>query len=128
MLFIIRLVEFQLKAPGYLLAIESNLWIFALFGFAYKYLNQPGRTLTYLSQGAYPIYIVHMMFLYLASSLIMPLHMPTILKFILIVLFTGLGCFAMYDLIIRRIRIIRPLFGLKKHRSAPPLQANLNVP
>ena len=113
-LFLVRLIEFQLKAPNYLMAIESNIWIFAVFGFANKYLNRPSKTLSYLSQGAYPIYIIHMIFLYIGSFLILPLGIPTILKFILIVLFTGIGCFAFYDLIIKRVRFLRPLFGLKK--------------
>ena len=112
-LYIVRLVEFDLKAPNYLMAIESNFWIFAVFGFGYRYLNRPSNTLSYLSQGAYPIYIVHMIFLYLGSFIIFPLGIPTFLKFILIITFTGIGCFVMYDLIIRRTRFLRPLFGLK---------------
>jgi peptidoglycan/LPS O-acetylase OafA/YrhL len=113
-LFLVRLIEFELKAPVYLVAIESNIWIFAVFGFAYKYLNHPGKTLSYLSQGAYPIYIIHMLFLYLGSFLIMPLGIPTGLKLILIVTFTGVGCFSFYELIIRRTSFLRPLFGLKR--------------
>lgn len=112
-LFLVRLIQFELKAPNYLLAIESNMWIFSAFGFAYKYLNHPSKTLSYLSQGAYPIYIIHMIFLYLGSFLIFPLGIPTIAKFILIVAFTGIGCFTMYELIIRRVSFLRPLFGLK---------------
>ncbi|MBN2348025.1 MAG: acyltransferase family protein [Bacteroidales bacterium] len=112
-LFVVRFFVFQLKAPNYLMAVESNTWIFAVFGFAYKYLNRPGKTLSYLSQGAYPIYIIHMIFLYLGASLILPLAIPLIVKFILIVAFTGFGCFVMYDLLIRRVRFLRPLFGLK---------------
>lgn len=126
-LFVIRLIKFQLKAPDYLLTIESNLWIFAAFGFAYKYLNRPSKILSYLSQAAYPIYIIHMMFLYLGSFLIMPLAIPTLWKFIMIVLFTGLGCYGMYDLIIKRVSIFRPLFGLKKHSNMASLQTRLNV-
>jgi len=113
-LFFVRLFEFELKAPNYLMAIESNAWIFAVLGFAYKYLNHPGKALSYLSQGAYPIYIIHMVFLYLASFLIMPLDIPAILIFLLVVLFTGIGCLAMYELLIKRVGFLRPLFGLKR--------------
>ena len=113
-LFLVRLIEFRLKAPNYLMAIESNIWIFSVFGFAYKYLNRPSKTLSYLSQGAYPIYIIHMIFLYIGSFLILPLDIPTTLKFILIVAFTGMGCFILYDLIIKRVHFLRSLFGLKK--------------
>ncbi|MFC2104863.1 acyltransferase family protein [Bacteroidota bacterium] len=112
-LYIVRLFVFNIEAPNSLVAIESIIWIFAIFGFAYKYLNRPSKTLSYLSQGAYPIYIIHMIFLYLASYIIFPLVMPTILKFVLTVLFTSLGCFILYDLVIRRVGFLRPLFGLK---------------
>ena len=113
-LFVVRYIEFELKAPHYLLAVESNMWIFAVFGFAYRYLNRPSKALSYLSQGAYPIYIIHMIFLYLGSFLIIPLGIPTLLKFILIIVFTGTGCFIFYDLIIKRAGFLRPLFGLRK--------------
>ena len=116
-LFVTRYVQFELKAPNYLMAIESCMWIFAVFGFGYKYLNHPSKTLSYLSQGAYPIYIIHMIFLYLGSILILPLEIPTILKFILVIAFTFIGCFALYELI-RRVSFLRPLFGLKKLNSA----------
>jgi len=112
-LFVIRYIEFRLTAPNFLVAIESLMWIFTVFGFAYKYLNHASKTLSYLSQGAYPIYIIHMIFLYLGSSLIIPLDISAVLKFILVIAFTGTGCFVMYELVIRRISIIRPLFGLK---------------
>ena len=115
-LFIIRYTQFELKAPNYQMAIESCMWIFAVFGFAYKYLNHPSKTLSYLSQGAYPIYIIHMIFLYLGSVLILPLEIPTILKFILVIAFTFIGCFALYEFI-RRVPFLRPLFGLKKMNS-----------
>ncbi|KPK82639.1 MAG: acyltransferase [Bacteroides sp. SM23_62_1] len=112
-LFLIRAIVFDLSAPNYLMAIESNMWIFTVFGFGYKYLNHPGKILSYLSQGAYPIYIIHMIFLYLASFLIFPMKIPAILKFILVVVFTITGSFAFYDLVIKRAVFLRPLFGLK---------------
>jgi peptidoglycan/LPS O-acetylase OafA/YrhL len=112
-LFLVRFSFFELKAPNYIMPIESCMWIFAVFGFAYKYLNHPSKTLRYLSQGAYPIYIIHMIFLYLSSYFILPLEIPTGLKFILIIAFTGIGCFTLYDLLIRRVNFLRPLFGLK---------------
>jgi peptidoglycan/LPS O-acetylase OafA/YrhL len=114
LLFLVRLIEFELKAPNYLMAIESNIWIFAVFGFAYKYLNHPSKTLSYLSQGAYPIYIIHMVFLYLASYIIMPLNLLVVLQFALIIALTFTGSFITYDLLIKRINFLRPLFGLKR--------------
>jgi len=122
--YLVRLIVFELVAPGYLYAIESNLWIFTVFGFAYKYLNRSSKALNYLSQAAYPVYILHMIFLYLSSYIILPLAIPVILKFVIIVAFTVLGSFAMYELIIRRVNFLRPLFGLKTKKKGKVIVVN----
>ena len=112
-LYGIRYLAFATEAPGYLMAIESNCWIFGVFGFGYKYLNKPSKILSYLSQAAYPVYIIHMFVLYAGAMLILPLEMPTVLKFIVITAFTGIMCYLIYEFIIRRIGFLRPFFGLK---------------
>lgn len=112
-LFVIRLLYFQPNVPNYLLSIESNAWIISFFAFSYKYLNRPSKALRYLSQAVYPIYILHMIFLYLGSYLIFPLKIDVHIQFFLVLLFTIVGCFLAYEFLIRRIRFIRPLFGLK---------------
>lgn len=112
-LFGIRYTVFATEAPGYLMAVESNTWIFSLFGFGYKYLNRPSRTLSYLSKAAYPVYIIHMFVLFAGAMLILPLQLPASLKFIAITTFTFVGCYFIYEFIIRRINYLRPQFGLK---------------
>jgi glucan biosynthesis protein C len=111
-MYSIRLVVFGTEAPGYLMAIESNFWIFGIFGFAYKYLNKPSTILNYLSQAAYPIYIIHMFVLYAGAMFIVPLEIPVMLKFLSIVAFTGLVCYLIYEFLIRRSGFLKPLFGL----------------
>jgi len=122
-LFAFRFIAYDLMAPNYLKAIESNLWIFAAFGLAYNYLNHPGRVLSYLSKSAYPVYILHMIFLYLGSYLIVPLELPALLKLLLLTIFTFTVCFLTYDFIIRRLGFLRPLFGLK----SPLLKEKSNI-
>ncbi len=113
-LFIIRFIIFKQAAPNYLQSIESNFWIFSVFAFGYKYLNHPGKALTYLSQAAYPVYILHMVFLYLGSRYIFQLDLAAPVQFMMVLAFTVIGCFAAYE-VIRRIGFLRPLFGLKSH-------------
>jgi len=112
-MYLYRLLALELIAPNYLLSIESNLWIFAVLGIGFSYLNKPSKTLNYLSEAVYPIYIIHMAFLYLGSSLIFPLDLPTWLQFVLMILFTAIGCLATYELLIKRVKFLRPFFGLK---------------
>ena len=118
-LYAVRYMAFNLKSPEFLMAIESNTWIFAVFGFGYRYLNHPSRLLSYLSQAAYPVYIIHMFVLYAGALLILPLEWPVELKFVAIVAFTGLVCYLLFEFVIRRIGILRPLFGLRRSSSCP---------
>ena len=112
-LYAVRYFEFGLEAPGYLMALESNCWIFGVFGLGYRYLNKPSGLLRYLSQAAYPVYIIHMFVMYLGGLLILPLELHPVLQFIGITLFTFAVCYLFYEFLIRRIWFLRPLFGLK---------------
>lgn len=126
-LFVIRFIYFNTEAPGYLTAIESNCWIFTLFGFAYKYLNKPSKKLSYLSTAVYPVYIIHMFVLYLGALVILPLEIAPIFEFILITLFTFIGCFMLYEFVIKRIGVFKMLFGLKWERKVAPKVKEIRI-
>ncbi|SFS30298.1 acyltransferase family protein [Lutibacter maritimus] len=112
-LFTLRLKGFDVTSIYYLKAIESNCWIFGVFGLGYRYLNKPSSLLSYLSQAAYPVYIIHMFVLYAGALFILPLQIHPMLKFIAITLFAFVACYFIYEFILRRVNILRPLFGLK---------------
>jgi len=112
-LYIIRFTGFESISNMYITAIESNCWIFGVFGLGYHYFNKPSKLLSYLSQAVYPVYIIHMFVLFAGAWIILPLNIYPILKFISITLFTFVVCFLIYEFILRRILILRLLFGLK---------------
>ena len=51
LLFGMRYFYFELRAPLYLIPVESNFWIFSVIAFACKYLNHPSKALDYLKPG-----------------------------------------------------------------------------
>ena len=112
-LFLIRLTGFESFSNMYVTTIESNSWILGLFGIGYSYFNKPSALLSYLSAAVYPVYIIHMFVLYAGALLILPLDLHPMLEFIGITLFTFIVCFLIYEFILKRIAILRPLFGLK---------------
>lgn len=116
-LYTIRFVVYASEGPLFLTVIESNSWIFSIFGFCCQYLNKPSKVLSYLSKAAYPVYIIHMIVLYLAAKFILPLHLPALVAFVLITGFTFIGCYVIYEFLIRRLFFLRPLFGLKTNRK-----------
>lgn len=115
-MYLVRVIYFNFESPSFLASIESMSWIFFAFGFANKYLNKPSKALSYLSESVYPIYIIHMIFLYLGATLILPLEISLGLKFAAIILFTFAGCFITFELLLKRIWFIRPLFGMKSKK------------
>jgi glucan biosynthesis protein C len=117
-LFIYRIMQAQMRVPNFQISIESTLWIFSVLAFGHRYLNRGSNALNYLSQAAYPVYILHMIFLFLGSLLIFPLAIPVQLQFVLVLLFTVAGCFVVYEFVVRRIALVRPLFGLKRNAPA----------
>lgn len=113
LLYAVRLSGNESITNHSITTIESNCWIFCVFGLGYQFLNKPSKILSYLSQAAYPIYIIHMFVLYLGAMIILPLPISISLKYVAICVFTFIVCYLLYEFIIKRINIIRPLFGLK---------------
>jgi len=113
----IRLTYVVPGKPAYMIPPETVCWILFILTLGYQYLNRPGKTLSYLSEAAYPVYIIHMIFQNLVSVLIFPMNLPVQIKYILLVLFTLTGCILFYEFVIRRVRFVRPLFGLKPEKE-----------
>jgi glucans biosynthesis protein C len=113
-LFMLRYWQMPTVAPTYLLSIESNCWIFSVLSFGYKHLNVNNLALKYLKEAAYPVYILHMAFLFLGSTLIFPLKIGVVIKFALVLCFTFVGSWAFYEFVVRRLNIVRVLFGMKR--------------
>ena len=111
-LFGMRTAGFYFPVSTMLLPVETVCWVLTVFAFGHRYLNRPGKAIQYLSQAAYPVYILHMIFLYLGAMLIFQLNIPAPLQFAGIVVFTLTGCFGVYEGI-RRVAWLRLLFGLK---------------
>ncbi len=113
MLYIYRILQVR-DTPQYItMPVESLLWIFAIFGLGYKYLNFSNATLNYLSSAAYPVYILHMLFIALSSWVLLPLSIPASLKFVSIVVLTFLGSFLTYEFLVKKFVALKVLFGLK---------------
>jgi peptidoglycan/LPS O-acetylase OafA/YrhL len=112
LLFALRTFVYPLNTPYYLLPVESCLWIVSVLAMANRYLNKPGKALRYLSKAAYPVYILHMIFLYLGSMLFFRLNIPTLLQYVGTLMFTLTGCFVAYE-VVKRTSFIRFLLGIK---------------
>jgi len=113
-LYLVRLFVFKLQAePNWLIAIESMSWMLSILGFGSLYLNHSSRGLGYFSQAVYPVYIVHLPVQFILAYFLLPLSLPAVLKLILLLVGTFGASLLLYEYVLRRLKWIRPLFGMK---------------
>lgn len=110
------------NVTGYLLLVllrsyVSWLWVVALVGIAMRYLSSDSRMLSYLRDAAYPVYVLHMPVLTIVGFYVVQWDMPLIIKFLVIVGVTVVVTLLLYELVVRRTRVTRFLFGLKVQPS-----------
>ena len=85
----------------------------AILGYGSLYLNKPSDRLAYCSKAVYPVYIIHMPVQYCIAYYLFPLHLPVILKLSLLLAGTFGGSLLIFEYVIKRLKWIRPLFGMK---------------
>ena len=113
-LYTVRFLIFTFEgAPNWMTALESMSWMLSIIGFGSLYLNKPSSGLRYLSQAVYPVYIIHMPVLFVLMYFVLPLTFSPWAKFALMSVGTLAICLVLYELVIKRIKWIRPLFGMK---------------
>jgi glucan biosynthesis protein C len=87
--------------------------ICALCGFARAALNRPSALLSHLNEAVLPIYVLHQPILLIAAFCLFPLRLPVPVEALALAGVTGLGAFAIYEILIRPFAVGRFLFGLK---------------
>ncbi len=93
-------------------AVESVAWLLAAFGFAYRYLRFNNSVLAYLNQAVFPVYIIHMAVLYGIAYYAVYWELSATWLFLIVFSVTLAGSFLFYE-IVRRMKWMRPLFGMK---------------
>jgi glucan biosynthesis protein C len=124
-LYLLRVLVYNDSYPMYLIPFETIAWILLVFGFGKQYLNKPSKALSYLSEAAYPVYIVHMFWIYVASYFFFPLEMNAWQQFGIVTAITFIGSLASYHAIIRPAAVLRPLFGLKVKQQRKTIHQTL---
>jgi membrane-bound acyltransferase YfiQ involved in biofilm formation len=96
-----------------LLITYSNrwLWIIAMFGWGHRLLNRPSAGLSYATQAVYPWYILHQTLIIVIGANLAGFSLGPVVEPALVLGGTVAGCYLIYEFIIRRVRILRPLFG-----------------
>lgn len=123
LLYLVRLLVFKVEAaPNWLTAFESMSWMLTILGMGSLHLNKPSRLLSYCSPAVYPVYILHLPVQFIFAYFLLPLPLSASLKLLLLSLGTLGISILLYELVLSRLRWIRPLFGMKLNQQ-PPVKA-----
>ena len=119
------LPDWLLELPWYTIERMSRVtytWmaLLAIFGWGRALLDRPFRWLSYCSEAVFSWYILHQTLIVAIAYWLVPLQLGAAVEASLVVAGTIVGCLLLHELLIRRIGLLRPLFGLK--REAKPLQ------
>ncbi|MEA9589794.1 acyltransferase family protein [Xanthomonas sp. WHRI 10064A] len=111
------------------LARATYTWLalLTLFGWARHGLNRPFAWLPYCTQAVFPWYILHQSLIILALYWLAPLHLGPWLEPSLVLASTVAGCLLLHEYLIRRVRWLRPLFGMPMRESPTRVRATATL-
>jgi len=95
------------------LGLHTWCWILAVLALAKKFLSGTNRFLKYASRASYPFYILHFVLMLVIGYYVMQLRMGLAAEFVILSVLTFVATLGSYELLVKRIRATRFLFGMK---------------
>lgn len=103
-------------------AIYAWTAVLAVLAWGRALLNRPFAWLPYARQAVYPWYLLHQSLIVLAAFWLVPLALGPVVEPLLVIAATVAGCALTHGLVVQRVPLLRPLWGLPMQ---PPRQAAL---
>lgn len=113
--------EFLLTAAQVLRVCYTWIMIITIFGVGQAYLNRPSKALTYMTQAIFPWYILHQTITVIVGyTLVTNFNLSLGAESTFVIIGTIAGCALLHELVIRRVKVLRPLFGLPMGTKLTP--------
>jgi glucan biosynthesis protein C len=93
--------------------LRSWLFIIAILGFGSRYLNFNKRFLGYANEAVLPFYILHQTIILIIGFFVLQWSMGIAPKYFIITTSSFIAIMAIYELLVRRINVLRFLFGMR---------------
>jgi len=95
--------------------VSMIIWssILTVLGYGMRYLTRNSNWLGYANEAVLPIYILHQPVILIIGFLIIPLSLPILAKYLVILSLAFGVTLGLYELCIRRVNPVRRIFGLK---------------
>ncbi|MFC1969728.1 acyltransferase family protein [Chloroflexota bacterium] len=98
---------------GIMIYLRRLCWILAILGLGSRFLNRNNRFLSYANEAVLPFYILHQTIILSIGFYVVQWNMVIPLKYLIISTSSFAVIMAIYDLLVRRINVLRFLFGMR---------------
>lgn len=125
--------DWAMQLPWYTIERTARviyMWtvLLAIFGWARIALDRPFRWLPYCSAAVFAWYILHQTLTVALASWLVPMRLGAGIEATLVIGGTVAGCLLLHEFVIRRIPLLRPLFGVTSSISPPRRPAGASGP
>jgi peptidoglycan/LPS O-acetylase OafA/YrhL len=97
-------------------ALTGFTFVVAAFGFAHTYLRRENRALVWLSESAFPVYLLHQVAVVVMAALVVDSTLPIPVKFATVFVGAIVLTLGAYEFVVSRTRVTRWLFGVRRRR------------
>jgi glucans biosynthesis protein C len=97
-------------------ALNSWAWLLAILGFGSRFLNWSNKYLAYSNEAVLPFYILHQTIIITIGFYVVQWNTGIGLKYLVISISSFISIMLIYELLVRRINVLRFLFGMRLRR------------
>ncbi|MFC2071330.1 acyltransferase family protein [Chloroflexota bacterium] len=97
--------------------LRSWFFVIAILGFGSRYLNFNNRFLGHANEAVLPFYILHQTVIIIIGFFVIQLSTDIAPKYLIITTASFITIMAIYELVVKRINILRFLFGMRLKRK-----------
>jgi len=120
--------HYSLNSSGFsfLRAFNSWFWLIAILGFGSKHLNFNNRVLKYANEAVLPFYILHQSVIIVIGYFMIDWTASVMLQYLFLSATSFAVIMTIYELCVKRVNVMRFLFGMKLKRGRNNQLASLS--
>jgi peptidoglycan/LPS O-acetylase OafA/YrhL len=99
-------------------AFNAWCWLLAILGLGSRFLNRNNRFLSYANEAVLPFYILHQTLIISIGFYVVQWNTGIGLKYLTIFTTSFIAIMLIYELLVRRINVLRFLFGMRLRRKS----------
>ena len=113
--------SWQRACLGVIEVSATWLALMGILGFGKRFLDRTSRAQKYLAEGSYPIYILHQTVIVIIGFYVIRLATPRPVMWVILLVASVIGTFVLYE-IVRRVNVLRFLFGMRARKRASAVE------